>query len=38
VAQKLLMNYRHKSNHDWTNPVGSHMSHVLADDDRQMGK
>jgi hypothetical protein len=34
VAQKLLMNYRHRSDHEWIDPVGSPMSHVLADDDR----
>jgi hypothetical protein len=38
VAQELLMNCRHKSDHDRTDPVGSPMNHVPADDDRQMGK
>jgi hypothetical protein len=34
----LLMNYRHKSDHEWTVPVGSPMSHVLVDDEKQIGK
>jgi hypothetical protein len=38
VAWKLLMNYLHRSDHEQSNPVGSDMSHVLADDDRQIGK
>jgi hypothetical protein len=39
MAQKLLMNYWHRSDHDQIDPVGSPMSHVLDDDDgRQIGK
>jgi hypothetical protein len=38
VAWKLLINYRHKSDHERTDPTGSPMSHVLVDDDGQMGK
>jgi hypothetical protein len=38
VARKLLMNYRHKWNQERIDLVGSLMSHVLADDDTQMGK
>jgi hypothetical protein len=35
VAQKLLVNSRHKLNQERTDPVGSPRSHVLADVDRQ---
>jgi hypothetical protein len=38
VAQKLLMNCWHMSDHECTNPMGSPKSHVLADDDKQIGK
>jgi hypothetical protein len=38
VAQMFLMNYQHKLDLDHSDPVGSPMSYVLADDDRQMGK
>jgi hypothetical protein len=32
------MHYRYKSDHEWTDLLGRAMSHVLADDDRQMDK
>jgi hypothetical protein len=38
VAQKLWTNCRHRSNHERINPVGSPVSHVLADDDKQIDK
>jgi hypothetical protein len=38
VAQKLLINCRHKSDHEQNNLAGSPMSHVLANDDKLMGK
>jgi hypothetical protein len=38
VARMLLMHYRYKSDHEWTDLLGRAMSHVLADDDRQMDK
>jgi hypothetical protein len=34
----LLMNCWHMSDHECTNPMGSPKSHVLADDDKQIGK
>jgi hypothetical protein len=33
VAQKLLINYRNKSDQEQTDHVGSPMSQVLDDDD-----
>jgi hypothetical protein len=37
VAQKLLMYYQHMSDHEQTDLVGSPMSHILVDDDKQIG-
>jgi hypothetical protein len=33
-----MMNYRHRSDHEQTDPVGSPMSQVLVDDERKIGK
>jgi hypothetical protein len=38
VARMLLMNCRHRSDHERIDPVSSPMSHILADDDKQIGK
>jgi hypothetical protein len=38
VALKLLMNYQHKSDHEQAYHVGSPMSWVLANDERQIVK
>jgi hypothetical protein len=38
VVLKLLMNYLKRSDNDRTDPLGSPMSHVLADDERKIGR
>jgi hypothetical protein len=38
VAQKLLVNSRHRWLQDWINPKGSPRCQVLADDDKQTGR
>jgi hypothetical protein len=38
VAQKLLLNSRHKWVQERTDPEGSPRSHALAHEDRQTGK
>jgi hypothetical protein len=38
VAQKLLMNCRHRSDHERIDLVGSPISQVLDDDERQIDK
>jgi hypothetical protein len=38
VALKLLMNCLQRSDHNWTEPVGSPIDLVLAEDNKQIGR